>query len=146
MAMLKSGRLYRVTGANSRTGEDVEITVEAHDEADAARVANRQGVFVSRCVPAGPDGSNWASAASAPSDPAPAAAANGITFAEVVARDPVVQKLVRTHPELAGRIKRLNKDDQEYFLSLVTEEMGISYRDSAHVANLMRNAGHGDQA
>jgi hypothetical protein len=56
----RSGILFRVTGANSNTGEDVEITVEAYDEADAARAANRQGVFVSKCVPDGATSSTWA--------------------------------------------------------------------------------------
>ena len=37
MNTLEGGRLYRVSGASGRTGEDVEITVEAFDEADAAR-------------------------------------------------------------------------------------------------------------
>jgi hypothetical protein len=52
--------MYRVTGASSQTGQDVEILVEAYDEAGACRAANRQGVFVSACVPAGADGSGWA--------------------------------------------------------------------------------------
>jgi len=60
MQTQRSGILFRVTGASSKTGEDVEITVEAYDEADAVRAANRQGVFVSSCVPAGATGSTWA--------------------------------------------------------------------------------------
>ena len=63
MKNLLGGRLYRVTGASSKTGEDVEITVTANDDADAARAANRQGVFVSGCVAAGPNGSTWAGSA-----------------------------------------------------------------------------------
>jgi hypothetical protein len=131
---MRTGRLYRVTGASSKSGEDVEITVEAHDEADAARAANRQGVFVSACVAAGADGSSWA--AGAPSA-APVVAAPQQTFAEGVARDPVVQRLVRAHPQLGYRIKRLNEEDMVYLSTLVEEQMGISYRDSAHMARLM---------
>ena len=144
-----SGRLYRVTGASSQTGEDVEITVEAYDEADAARAANRQGVFVSGCVPAGADGSGWAASApscapspapsSAPPAPAPPAAPRR-TFAEEVARDPVVRRLVALHPALARRVKRLNEDDLLCLSALVAEDMGISYRDSEYVRKLMKNA------
>jgi hypothetical protein len=142
-----SGRLYRVTGANGQTGEDVEITVEAYDEADAARAANRQGLFVSGCVPVGANGSSWAASAPtppapspAPPAPAPPVAAPGRTFAEEVARDPVVQRLVALHPQLAPRVKRLNEDDLVCLSALIPEDMGISYRDSAHVGKLMKNA------
>ena len=44
--------MYRVTGASSQTGQDVEIMVEAVDKAGAAGAANGQGVYVSGCVPA----------------------------------------------------------------------------------------------
>jgi len=72
MKTMGSGRQYRVSGANRETGEDVEITVEAYDEADAARAANRQGVLVSSCAPAAGDGSTWAgSAPKAAAKPAP---------------------------------------------------------------------------
>ena len=137
-----SGRLYRVTGASSQTGEDVEITVEAYDEADAARSANRQGVFVSRCVAAGPDGSTWATSAPAAAPPAdaPPAAAPTQTFAEAVARDPVVLRLVRAHPKLGERVRRLNEDDRNFLSDLVGEGMGISYRDSATMERLMKQA------
>ena len=133
MQPLRGGRSYRVSGASSKTGEDVEIIVEAYDEADAARTANRQGVFVSRCVAAGADGSTWAAAA-------PTARAPALTFADVVARDPTVQRLVRTHPQLAQRLKRLNEEDREFLSELVGEGIGISYRDSAHVRDLMNDA------
>ena len=63
MGTLRSGRMYLVTGASSQTGEDVEIVVEAFDESDAARAANRKGVFVSSCRPAAEDGSTWAASA-----------------------------------------------------------------------------------
>jgi hypothetical protein len=139
MKTLRSGRLYRVSGASGRTGEDVEITVEAYDEADAARAANRQGVFVSRCVAAGPDGSSWAvSAAAAPQAAAPVAAPK-MTFAEVLAADPVVQRLVRAHPQLGPRVKRFDEDDRASLGALVGEQMGISYRDSAYVGNLIKD-------
>ena len=139
-----SGRHYVVTGANSKTGEDVQITVEAFDEADAARTANRQGVFVSRCVPAGADGNSWAggqagaetsraSASATATAPAPA-----MTFAETVARDPVVRRLVAAHPQLGPRVKRLNAEDKELLADLVGEPLGVSYRDSAHVGRLMK--------
>jgi hypothetical protein len=137
-----SSRRYRVTGASSQTGEDVEITVEAYDEADAARAANRQGVFVSGCLPVGADGSNWAASAPSPAPPAPEppVAAARRTFVEEVARDPVVQRLVGLHPQLGPRVKRLNEDDLLCLSALVAEDMGISYRDSAHVCKLMKNA------
>ena len=135
------GRQFRVIGASSKTGEDVEIMVEAYDEADAARAANRQGVYVSKCVPA--DGSSWASGrAAAPAAPAAAtAAAPALTFADMVGRDPVVQKLVKAHPDLGPRVKRLNADDRYFLSDLVAEPLGISYRDSAHVARLMADGG-----
>jgi len=68
----RSGTPYRVSGADRVSGKDVEITVAAFDETDAARMANGQGIFVSACV---------------------AVAATG-TFAQVVADDSVVQRLV----------------------------------------------------
>ena len=137
-----SGRHYLVTGANSKTGEDVQITVEAFDEADAARAANRQGVFVSRCVPAGADGSSWAggqaAAAASRASATATAPAPAMTFAETVARDPVVRRLVATHPQLGPRVKRLNAEDKELLADLVGEPLGVSYRDSAHVGRLMK--------
>ena len=139
MKTLRSGRLYKVSGASSRTGEDVEITVEAYDEADAARAANRQGVFVSACVPAGDDGT-WAGSAAPAAVPTPAPAAPTPTLAEVLARDPVVQKLVRAHPQLAKVVTRLNDDDRASLSALVKEEMGVSYRDSAYVGRLINDA------
>ena len=140
MRILRGGREYRVTGANSQSGQDVEITVEAYDEADAARAANRQGVFVSTCVAAGDDGSTWAGSAPPAAAPAdgPAALGPATTFAESVARDPVVQRLVRAHPELALCVSRLNREDRNLLSDLVGEPMGVSYRDSAHVGRLMK--------
>ena len=145
MQTLRGGRLYNITGANSKTGEDVQITVEAFDEADAARKANRQDVFVSGCAPAGSDGGAWASsaarAAAPPAAAVPAAAADVTTFAEAVARHPVIQRLVRAHPKVAERVRRLNADDRDYLSDLVGEDLGISYRDSADVQRLMKNPG-----
>ena len=135
------GRLYRVTGASGQTGEDVEITVEAYDESDAARAANRQGIFVSRCEAVGTDGSTWAAKRPAATDPSTPVAASATTFAETVARNPVVQRLLRTHPQLAPRLKRLNAEDRGFLCDLVGEEMGISYRDSVDVSNLMKQGG-----
>jgi hypothetical protein len=66
MGSLRGGRPFRVTGASSQTGEDVEIVVDAYDEADAARAANRQGIFVSGCVAAGPSGGSAAAGALIP--------------------------------------------------------------------------------
>jgi hypothetical protein len=141
MQPLRGGRPYRVSGASSKTGEDVEIIVEAYDEADAARMANRQGVFVSRCVAAGADGSTWAAAAPVAAVPAaPPAPPPALTFADMIARDPTVQRLVRTHPQLAQRVKRLNDEDREFLSELVGEGIGISYRDSAHMRDLMKDA------
>jgi len=68
----RSGHPYRVSGADGVSGRDFEITVAAFDEADAARTANRQGMFVSTCV---------------------AISARG-TSAQLVADDSVVQRLV----------------------------------------------------
>jgi hypothetical protein len=136
MKTLRGGRPFRVTGASAKTGEDVEITVEAYDEADAARAANRQGVFVSACVAAVGDGTEWGGSPAA----AVQAAAPTTTFAEVVARDPVVQRLVRAHPMLAPRVSRLNDEDRACLSALVDQQLGISYRDSAHVGKLMNRA------
>ena len=138
-----SGREYRVIGASGQTGEDIEITVEAFDESDAARTANRQGMYVSRCVAVGPDGSGWAAARPAPAPPAaPApAAAPATTLAQAVGGDPVVQRLVGTYPHLGSRFKRLNEHDRRFLSDLEGERIGISYRDSAHVARLMQDAG-----
>ena len=142
MKTLRSGRLYRVSGASSQTGEDVDITVEAYDEADAARAANRQGVFVSGCVPVGADGSTWAGSAAAPAPVAtPPAVAAELTLAEALAQDPVVHKLIRANPKLEKTVKRLNDDDRACLRNLVGQDMGISYRDSTYVANLMNQAG-----
>ena len=55
MGSLRGGRPFRVTGASSQTGEEVEILVVAYDEADALRAANRQGIFVSGCAAAEPN-------------------------------------------------------------------------------------------
>ena len=55
MGSLRGGRPFRVTGASSQTGEEVEILVDAYDEADALRAANRKGIFVSGCAPAEPN-------------------------------------------------------------------------------------------
>lgn len=151
MQSLRShGRMYRVTGASGKTGEDVEIMVEAYDEADAARAANRQGVFVCACAPAGADGSGWAAArgatpppAAAPARPAVAPAAVPAptpTFPEMVARQPVIQRLVRAHPELGVRVRRLNEEDRHFLSDLVGESMGISHRDSSDVCRLMKEA------
>ena len=144
MGTLRGGRMYRVTGASSQTGAEVEITVQAYDEADAARAANRQGIFVSACVAADADPSKQAgyAAPAAPAAAAPpaAAAVPEMTFPEAVARHPVVQRLVRAHPELADRVKRLNEEDRAFLSALVGEEMGISYRDSSDMGRLMKRA------
>jgi hypothetical protein len=66
MASLRGGRPFRVTGASSQTGEEVEIVVDAYDEADALRAANRQGIFVSGCVAAEPNAGRAASGARIP--------------------------------------------------------------------------------
>lgn len=115
-----SGHSYRVTGAHSVTGENVELTVTAYDEADASRTANRQGVFVSGCVAVSADG----------------------TFGQVVADDAVVRRLLEKFPQLAPRLKRLNDDDQAYLSDLVGGLSGVTHRDSAHVARLIRDNRH----
>jgi len=149
MNNMRNGRTYRVSGASSVTGEEVEILVEAHDEADAARAANRQGVFVSGCAPAGADGSNWAAkgrdagganagapAAAAPDRPAPAA-----SFSQSVRGDAVVMRLVRAYPQLDFPVKRLDDDDRKYLANLSRAGLGVSAEDAAHVRELMRNPG-----
>jgi hypothetical protein len=68
----RSAHPYRVSGANGVSGKDLAMTVDAFDEADAARMANRQGIFVSSCV---------------------AVAARGAS-AQLVANDSVVQRLL----------------------------------------------------
>ena len=146
MREMRHGRMYRVTGASSATGEDVEILVEAHDEADAARAANRQGVFVSACAPAGGDGSNWAAQArddAKAGDAAPAAApAPATSFAQSVAGDAVVRRLVRAFPQLDFPVKRLSTDDRKYLANLRRSGLGVSAEDADHVRELMKNTGH----
>jgi hypothetical protein len=61
-----------------------------------------------------------------------------LTFAQAVARDPVVLRLVQTHPKLEDRLKRLNDADRDFLSALAGEEMGISYRDSADMGRLMK--------
>jgi len=68
----RSGHPYRVSGADGVSGKDLEITVAAFDETDAARTANRQGMFVSACVAVNAMGAS----------------------AQLVADDSVVQRLV----------------------------------------------------
>jgi hypothetical protein len=138
--------MYRVTGASGATGQDVEILVEAHDEADAARAANRQGVFVSACAPAGGDGSNWAAPArdvAKAGAAAPAAApAPATSFAQSVAGDAVVRRLVRAFPQLDFPVKRLSTDDRKYLANLRRSGLGVSAEDADHVRELVRNPGH----
>lgn len=43
---------FNVTGADQDTGEPIEMTVEAPDEAGAQEVAHRKGIMVSRVAPA----------------------------------------------------------------------------------------------
>jgi hypothetical protein len=63
-----------------------------------------------------------------------------LTFAETVARDPVVQRLVKAHPSLAPLFRRLNDSDRASLRALVREPLGISYKDSTHVEKLMNQA------
>lgn len=128
MNNMRGGRMYRVMGANQENGEDVEMTVEAMDEADAARLANRRGVFVSSCVAAG--------AGAAPSGP-PA-----MTFSQVLAEDGMVRSLVKRFPLLDHRLKRLSERDQAYLSDLVNELAGVTHRESLHMACLIRDNRH----
>jgi hypothetical protein len=151
MNNMRNGRMYRVSGASSVTGEEVEILVEAHDEADAARAANRQGVFVSGCAPAGADGSNWAAKArdagpanaGAPAAAAPAAdrPAPAASFSQSGRGGPVGIRLVRAFPQLDFPVKRLDDDDRKYLANLSRAGLGVSAEDAAHVRQLMRNPG-----
>ena len=99
----RGGRLFRVYGANRLTGEDVELIVDAYDEADASRAANRKDVFVSRCV---------------------AVAAAG-TFARAMSDDATVQKLLARFPDIGYRLSRLNAEDQDYLIDLGTHHTGV---------------------
>ena len=116
----RGGNQYRVSGANQTTGQDVEITVEAYDEADASRTANRQGIFVSTCV---------------------AVAAEG-TFSRAISDDVVVQKLLEWFPALAYRISRLTAEDQAYLSDLSNQHGGVTQCDSDHVRELIRANRH----
>ena len=122
------GRPYRVCGADRVSGTDVEITIEARDEDDALRTANRQGVLVSECTPLGPD-----QIASGDDTGGPTAA----RLAQTLADDPVVQKLLVKFPGLSRRIGRLDEEDRSFLANLVRTLHGVSYRDSAHVAGLV---------
>src|SRR5579864_8825719 len=92
----RGGHPYLVSGANQTTGEDVDITIDGYDEADASRMANRKGIFVSKCV---------------------AVAAEG-TFSRAIADDAVVRKLLEWFPALAYRVNRLTAEDQAYLSDL----------------------------
>lgn len=120
MNALRPTRPYHVSGANNASGEEVEITIAAFDEADATRTANRQGIFVSSCVPS---------------------AATG-TFSQAVSNSPVVRRLLERFPQLAPRLQRLNDDDQAYLCNLTFELGGMSRRESADVARLIRDNCH----
>jgi hypothetical protein len=45
---------YRVTGANSSTGEDIEVDIEAATERDAREAAHQRGIFVSAIMEVDP--------------------------------------------------------------------------------------------
>ena len=132
------GREYKVSGAHSETGEEVELTVQGFDEADARRSANRQGVYVSDCAPAAGDGSGWADAAPRPAAPD----ASGRTFSQAVAEDPVVRRLLKKFPDLKARFRWLNGDDERFLSNLVGHVPGVSHRDSAHVARVIQENRH----
>jgi hypothetical protein len=114
------GRPYRVSGADRVSGVDTEITIEAFDEGDATRTANRRGILVSACVAVPLSG----------------------TFCQVITTDPVVRKLLKDIPELRHRLIRLNDEDEEYFSSLTQHHRSISYRDSQYVARLFKDNHH----
>jgi len=116
----QSGHPYRVSGADRVTGKDTELTIHAYDEADASRMANRQGILVSGCV---------------------AAAAEG-TFSQAVLEDPVVKRLLGMFPQLGPRLRRLNVDDQAYLSNLTYELGGVSCRDAADVARVIQENRH----
>jgi hypothetical protein len=114
------GQPYRVSGANQISGEDVEVTLNAHDEADAMRMANRQGILVSTCT---------------------AVAAQG-TFSQAVGADPVIRALLQRVPQLAYRVQRLNADDEAFFSNIAGQQHGVSHRDGAHLARLIAENRH----
>jgi len=117
----RGGHDYRVYGADQSTGQDVELIVSAYDEGDASRMANRQGVFVSRCV--------LVAAQSAPG-----------TFGRAVSDDAVAQSLLARFPELSFRLTRLDPEDQAYLSDLARQHAGISGGDSEHMAALIRDS------
>ena len=135
---LRSMRQYsfRINGAESRTGKDVDVTIEARNEGDACRRANQQGIFVSssalvETVAVSP-GSQLTDAGS----PAPHR-----TFADAMREDKIVQDLLKRLPWLATRIERLNIDDSAY-LSNLAGTAGVSHRDLAHLQRLIQANRH----
>ena len=116
----RSGHPYRICGADRVTGQDVEIVVEAYDEADAARAANRQGVLVAACAAVSDEG----------------------TFCRAIADDPVARRLLERFPQLGYRMRRLNDEDQAYLSNLAGDLEGVSYRDSADLARVIRDNSH----
>ena len=116
----RGGREYRVYGANESTGKDVEVILRAYDEADAARLANRQGIFVGHCVPVPSAG----------------------TFGRAVADDAVAHALVEKFPELGFRLSRLSAEDQAYLMDLSAQHRGITRDEASHMAELIRANRH----
>ena len=116
--MPRGGRDYRVYGADQATGKDAEIIVRAYDEADASRMANRQGLFVGHCVPVAAEG----------------------TFARAVSDDAVAHALLEKFPDLGYRFTRLNAEDQAYLLDLSAQRSDITREDASHIAQLIRSS------
>jgi len=116
--MPRGGREYRVYGADQTTGKDVAIIVRAYDEADASRLANRQGLYVGHCVPVAAAG----------------------TFARAVADDPVAHALLAKFPDLGYRFTRLNAEDQAYLLDLSAQRSDVTQVEASHIAQLIRSS------
>jgi hypothetical protein len=119
----RGGRDFRVFGAHQSTGKDVQLVLQAYDERDASRMANRQGIFVNRCVLVA------------------AQRARG-TFTRAVADDNVAQSLLVRFPELNFRLTRLDPEDQAYLSDLARQHTSVTRNEAEHMATLIRENRH----
>ena len=114
---------FQIKGAVAASGKDVVVTVMAHNEGDACRKANQQGIYVSGSCPS-PVESNI---------PVPPAAP---TLRAVVSGDAVVRGVLKRLPHLGVRFGRLNDEDMTYLSNLAVYER-VGHREAAHIARLL---------
>jgi hypothetical protein len=135
---LKSMRqyLFRINGAEARSGKDVEVTIEAMNQGDACQKANQRGIFVSSSALVQTVAVSPGSQTPDADDPAPQC-----TFAHAMREDKIVQDLLKRVPWLAGRIEGLNTDDSGYLANLAGTA-GVSHRDLAHLQRLIEANRH----